>query len=350
MQAVVYKEFGPPEVLHLADRPKPVPKDSEVLIRVHATSVAYGDLIARNFRNITLREFHMPILLLLPSRMHFGISKPKINVLGSEFAGEIEAVGSAVKRFKVADQVMGYLGQRMGGYAEYVCMPADGLMALKPANMTYTEAAAVPYGAIMATSLLRKGNLQQGHKVLINGASGGIGSAAVQLAKYQGAEVTGVCGAARLEYVEALGADHVVDYGKDDFTQNGETYDLIFDVLGMSSFARCKNSLKPNGIYLLASFKSKALLQMLWTRLVGSKKVICGFASEKAEDLDFVSSLIEAGKYKSIVDRCFAIDQADEAHRYAESGQKQGSVVIILVPQDTTRGAPPQVLESSLTA
>ena len=262
--------------------------------------------------------------------MHFGFAKPKVNILGSEFAGEIEAVGNAVTRFKVGDQVMGYLGQRMGAYAEYLCMPEDKTLAIKPANMTYVEAAAVPYGAIMATSLLRKGNLQRGHKVLINGASGGIGSAAVQIAKYYGAEVTGVCGAPRLQYVRSLGADQVIDYAEEDFTQNGETYDLIFDILGKSSFARCRNSLGQNGTYLLASFKMKPLFQMLQTKMVGSQKVVCAFASEKPEELVFIRELIEAGKFRSIIDRCYPLQQAAEAHRYVESGQKTGSVVITM--------------------
>ena len=223
---------------------------------------------------------------------------------------------------------MGYLGQRMGAYAEYLCMPEDGMLAIKPANMTYEEAAAVPYGAIMAMSLLERGNIQSGHKVLINGASGGIGSAAVQLAKHYGAEVTGVCGAPRLEYVQALGADHVIDYTQEDFTRNGEVYDLIFDVLGKSSFSRCKNSLTPNGIYLLASFKMKPLFQMIRTKLSGSQKVICAMASEKSEYLDSVRELIEAGQFKSIIDQCYPLEQAAEAHRYAESGRKKGNVVI----------------------
>jgi len=328
MKAVVYTEFGPPDVLQLKEVQKPAPKDNEVLIRVHAAPVSYGDLAARNFKNISSREFNMPLPLLLPTRMYFGFTKPKISILGSEFAGEVESAGRDVKLFKAGDQVMGYLGQRMGAYAEYLCMPESGSLAIKPANMTYAEAAAVPYGAIIATSLLGKGNLQRGHKVLINGASGGIGSAAVQIARYYGAEVTGVCGTPRLEYVKSLGADRVIDYTEEDFAQNGETYDLIFDILGRSSYSRCKNSLKPKGIYLLASFKMKALLQMLWTGMVGSKKVICVLSSEKSEDLVFVKELIEAGKYKSVVDRCYPLEQAAEAHRYAESGLKRGQVVI----------------------
>jgi NADPH:quinone reductase-like Zn-dependent oxidoreductase len=281
----------------------------------------------------------MPLLFWLFARMAFGVRKPRVNILGSEFAGEVEAVGCAVTRFKPGDQVMGYLGQRMGAYAEYVCMAENGSLALKPANMSYAEAAAVPYGALMAPSLLHRADIQPGHKVLIVGSSGGIGSAAVQLAKHYGAEVTGVCGAPRLDYVKALGADHVVDYASEDFTRNGETYDLIFDVLGKSSFERCKGSLKPDGIYLLASFKTKALLQMLWTKIAGilpgqqaGQKVICAMASENAESLVFVKELVEAGKFKTLIDRCFPMDQAAEAHRYAESGHKQGAVVITIDP------------------
>src|SRR5512147_2349803 len=210
-------------------------------------------------------------------------------------AGEIEAAGKDVKRFKKGDQVFGYPGQSFGAYAEYLCMPEDGVLTTKPANLTYEEAATIPYGAIMALSLLRKANIQPGQKVLINGASGGMGSAAVQIAKHFGAEVTGVCGTPRLEFVKSLGADKVIDYTKEDFTQNGETYDLIFDILGKSSFSQLKGSLKPNGIYLLASFKMKSLFQMLWTSLTGSKqKVICAFANEKPEDLVFIKELVEA--------------------------------------------------------
>ena len=209
--------------------------------------------------------------------------------------------------------------------------PKSGTVALKPSNLSYEEAATLPYGAIMATSLLGKANIQRGQKVLINGASGGIGSMAVQLAKHFGAEVTGVCGTPRLEFVKSLGADKVIDYTKEDFTQNGETYDLIFDILGRSSFSKLKRSLKPNGIYLLASFKMKALLQMLWTSITGSKqKVICAFANETPESLVFVKKLVEEGKIKAIVDKSFPMEQAAEAHRYVEDGHKQGNVVITI--------------------
>lgn len=330
MKAVIYTEFGPPDVLQLTDVPAPTPKDNEVLIRVHATSVAYGDLLARDFAHVTAREFNMPRPLLLPMRLQFGLRKPKVNILGSEFAGQVEAAGRTVTRFKPGDRVMGYLGPRMGAYAEYVCMPENGPLAMMPANMTAAEAAAVPYGAIMAIGLLRHGHIQPGHRVLINGASGGIGSAAVQIAKSRGAEVTGVCGTPRVAYVQALGADHIIDYTREDFTQMGERYDLIIDVLGRTSFDRCRGSLTPNGVYLLASFKTKALAQMLRTKLGSGQKVICALASENAESLVFVKDLIEAGKFKMPIDRCFPLAQAAEAHRYVESGSRTGPVVLVV--------------------
>ena len=334
MKAIVYTEYGPPDVLQIKEVEKPTPKDNEILVRIYATPVNFGDILARNFKSISPREFTMPLPLWLPTRMHFGFTKPKINILGSEFAGKIETAGKDVKRFRKGDQVFGYRGMSMGTNAEYLCMPEEGLVAIKPANMTYEEAAAVPYGAIMALSLLRKANIQSGQKILINGASGGIGSAAVQLAKYFGAEVTGVCGTPRLELVRSLGADKVIDYTKEDFTQSGETYHLIFDILGKSSFSRCKNSLKQNGIYLLASFKMKQLFQMLWTSMVGSKKVICALATEKVEDLVFIKELVEAGKIKSIIDRRYPLEQAAEAHRYVETGLEKGKVVITLEHND----------------
>lgn len=330
MKAILYTEYGPPNVLQLRDVEKPAPKDNEMLIRIHATPVNYGDTLARNFREVSPLKFNMPFFFWLPARIVFGISKPKINILGSELAGQIEAVGKDVKRFKKGDPVFGYRGQSMGANAEYLCMPEDGLVTIKPTNMTYAEAAAVPYGALTALNLLRKVNIQPGQKVLINGASGGIGSAAVQLAKHFGAEVTGVCSTPRLEFVKSLGADKVIDYTKEDFTQNGETYDLIFDILGRSSFSRCKSSLNENGRYLLASFKMKQLFQMLWTSMIGNKKVICALSGEKLEDLLFIKELVEAGKIKSVIDRRYPLEQTAEAHRYIETGHKKGNVVITL--------------------
>jgi NADPH:quinone reductase-like Zn-dependent oxidoreductase len=328
MKAIVYTEYGTPDVLQIKEVEKPVPGDNEILVRVHATSVNIGDLWARNFKEITPSKFSMPFPLWLPAKMYFGFTKPRGHILGSEFAGEVEATGRDVKRFKPGDQVFGYRGQSMGAYAEYLCIPEDGLVALKPTNMTYPEAAAVPYGALTALSLLRKANIQPGQKVLINGASGSIGAAAVQLAKYFGAEVTGVCGTPRLELVRALGADQVIDYTRNDFTKNGETYDLIFDILGKSSFSRCQNSLKPNGLYLLASFKTGQLLQMYRTSRKPGKKVICALSSENPKDLIFIKELVEAGKIKSILDRCYPLEQTAEAHRYVETGCKTGSVMI----------------------
>jgi NADPH:quinone reductase-like Zn-dependent oxidoreductase len=336
MKAIVYTKYGPPDVLELKEVAKPIPKDNEILIRVYATPVNYGDITARNFKNISPRKFTMPFPLWLPTRIFFGIRKPRKKILGSEFAGEIEAVGKDVKLFRKDDQVFGYLGPSLGANAEYLCMPEDGSVAIKPANMTYEEAAAVPYGALMALSLLRKVNIQSGQKVLINGASGGIGSAAVQLAKYFGAEVTGVCSTPRLELVKFLGADKVIDYTKEDFTTSGETYDLIFDILGKSSFSRCKSSLKKNGRYLLASFKMRQLFQMLWTKIKGSKKVICALATDKTEDLIFIKELVEAGKIKSVIDRRYPLEQTAEAHRYVEKGLKKGHVVITLEHNNKT--------------
>ncbi len=328
MKAIVYTEYGPPDVLQLKEVAKPAPKDNEILIRNYATSVNYGDMVARKFSKISPQEFNMPLPFLIPARMVFGFRKPKKQILGSEFAGEIETIGKDVKRFSVGDQVFGYSGQSMGADAEYLCMPEDGEVAIKPTNMSYEEAAVVPYGAITALNLLRKAPIQSGQKVLINGASGSIGLAAVQLAKHYGADVTGVCSTPRMDLVKSLGADKVIDYTKEDFTQSGETYDLIFDILGRSSFSRCKRSLKPNGRYLLASFKMKQFGQMVWTSMVGSKKVICALAPEKSGDLPHIKELIEAGKIKAAIDKRFPLAQAAEAHRYVEKGYKKGHIVI----------------------
>jgi NADPH:quinone reductase-like Zn-dependent oxidoreductase len=330
MKAIVCAKFGPPEVLQLKEVGKPTPKDHEVLIHVHATSVNFGDMMARNFRGISPREFHMPFLFWLMAKLSLGHNQPKFTILGNEFSGEVEAAGKDVKRFKPGDQVFGHLGMGFGAYAEYLCAPEDGVLALKPNNITYEEAAVVPYGAIMALNLLAKVNIRPGQKVLVNGASGAIGSAAVQIARHLGAEVTGVCGTPRLEFVRSLGANRVIDYTQEDFTQNGETYDLIFDVLGKSSFSHCKNSLKPNGVLLYASFKMKQLGQMLWTSITHGKKVICALAPGGADDLMSVKELIQAGKIKAIIDRRYPLDQTADAHRYVEEGMRRGSVVITM--------------------
>jgi NADPH:quinone reductase-like Zn-dependent oxidoreductase len=333
MKAVVYSEYGSPDVLKLKDIEKPVPETNEILVKIHASQVNYGDLTARNFRNISSRDFNMPLPLWLPARMAFGFLKPRINILGSEFSGVIEAIGKDVKRFTKGDPVYGYRGMSMGANAEYLCISENSIVAHKPSNMSHEEASTIPYGAIMALNLLRKVNIQKGDKVLINGASGGIGSLAVQLARYYGAEVTGVCGTPRMEMVKDLGDDKVIDYTKEDFTENGEMYDLIFDILGRSSFSRCRKSLKENGRYLLASFKMKQLFQMLWTNITGGnrKKVICAMAAEKAENLVFIKELVESGDIRSVIDRCYPLKKTAEAHRYVENGDKKGSVVISVV-------------------
>ncbi|HEX7556586.1 MAG TPA: NAD(P)-dependent alcohol dehydrogenase [Leptolinea sp.] len=328
MKAIVYTEYGSPEVLQVKEVTKPVPGDNDVLVRVRATSVNYGDLTARNFKNIPPRDFNMPFLIWIFAKLSFGLSNPKNAILGSEFAGEIESTGKNVTKFNPGDPVFGYLGERMGAYAEYVCVPEDGVLAIKPINLSFDEAASIPYGAIMAYHLLKKVNVHDGQKVLINGASGGIGSAAVQIAKFTGAEVTGVCATPRLEYVKLLGADKVIDYTKEDFTQNGVSYDLIFDILGKRPFSQCKNSLKPEGILLYSSFKMRHLFDMLRTSKSTGQRAICAIAPGSLEDLLAVKELIEAGKIKTIIDKQFPMEQAAEAHRYVEQGLKKGSVVI----------------------
>jgi NADPH:quinone reductase-like Zn-dependent oxidoreductase len=329
MKAVVYKEYGPPEVLQLQEVEKPAPNEDQVLIKVHATLVSFGQVIARDF-TFSPREFWLPILLLPIARMEIGFRRPKHEILGSEFAGEIESVGQDVKSFKQGDQVFGF-GSSFGAYAEYVCMPEDGVLALKPANMTYEEAAAVPHGALTALFFITKASIQPGEKVLINGASGGIGQFAVQLAKTFGAEVTGVCSTTKLELVRSLGADEVIDYTQDDFTKNGQTYDVIFDTARVTSFSRCKSSLKRNGRYLLAVFGMRELVQMLWTSMVrAGKKVICGMAPIKKQDLIFLKGLVEAGKLRTVIDRRYPLEQTAEAHSYFESGRRKGYVVVTL--------------------
>jgi NADPH:quinone reductase-like Zn-dependent oxidoreductase len=274
----------------------------------------------------------MPILIGLPMRMYVGLTKPKrITILGQEFAGEIEAIGKDVKRFRAGDQVFGTTGLGFGAYAEYICVSetsAMGVLAIKPANMTCEEAAAVPTGGLEALHFIRKGNIQSGEKVLILGAGGSIGTFAVQLARYFGAEVTGVDSTGKLEMLRSIGADHVIDYTQEDFTRSGETYDIIFDVPGKSSFSGSIRSLKQNGRYLLANPGLSHTLQGPWASMRSGKKVILGAAGQKTEDLIFLRDLIEAGQIKTVIDRRYPLEQIAEAHRYVETGQKQGNVVI----------------------
>jgi len=331
MKAIIYKEYGGPEVLQIEEVPKPVPKDNELLVKVHASSVNFGDLLARNFKNTPMSKFYMPTPLWFPVKIAFGWSKPKVRILGSEFSGVIESVGGTVTKFKVGDEVFGYPGMKMGAYAEYLVIREDKMVGLKPENMSHVEAAGIPYGLIMANDHLRKVNIQPGQKVLVNGASGGIGSAGVQLAKQYGAEVTGVCSTKRVDFVKALGADQVIDYTKEDFTRSGKEFDVIYDILGKRSFSKVKGSLRENGIYLLASFKTGKIFQMLTTKLFGHKKVICAFASEDPGEMKTFKDLVENGKIKAVLDRTFSMEEASEAHRYVESGNKKGNVVISMV-------------------
>lgn len=330
MKAIVCTEFGSPDVLRLEETSRPEPGRGEILVRVRATSVNFGDIMARSFRSVTPRNFHMPWLFWLFTKLALGWRKPKVRVLGNEFAGDVVSVGRDVKRFQVGDQVFGYTGQRFGAYAEFLGLSEKAAVALKPANLSYEEAAVIPYGAIMALPLLRRANLRPGRRILINGASGGIGSAAVQIAKHLGADVTAVCGGPRLEYVRALGADRAFDYAEQDFTRGRETYDVVFDVLGLVPFSRGRASLEPRGVLLYASFKARHLLAMARTSVSGGRRAVCALAPGSLQDLLAVKELVEEGKLKAIIDRRFTMEEAAEAHRYVETGQKRGSVVISL--------------------
>jgi len=325
MKAIVHTKFGPADELQLQAVDKPTPRDNDVLIKVHASSVTSTDCNARNFTFVTK-------VFLLPARLfYFGVFKPRIKILGTDLAGEIDAVGKDVTRFKKGDPVFGTLGIAFGAHAEYACMPEKGVLAVKPGNMVWEEAASVFLGAHTALFFLRdKGHVRAGQKVLIYGASGGVGTFAVQLAKYLGAEVTGVCSTTNVEMVKSLGADKVIDYTKEDFTRSGKTYDLIFDTVGKASFARCKSSLKQNGIFLTTLMGLPEILQIIWTSIIGAKKIKSGVAVERLEDLYFFKKLIEAGKLKAVLDRCYPLEQTAEAFRYVENGHKKGNVVITI--------------------
>jgi NADPH:quinone reductase-like Zn-dependent oxidoreductase len=333
VKAIVWTKYGPPEVLQLQEVEKPAPKEDEVLIRIVATTVTAGDC--------ELRSLKLPLLMSLPLRIWLGLRKPRgTTIPGTELAGEIEAVGKDVKRFKKGDQVFGSAGMSFGANAEYICLPEEpgemeGGVAIKPANMTYEEAATVPFGGRDALHFLRKGNIQSGQKILINGAGGSIGTFAIQLAKYFGAEVTGVDSTGKLDMLRSIGADQVIDYTQKDFTTTGEIYDVIFDVVGTISFSRSDKSLKQNGTYLLANPGSQ-MVQGLWTRMTSSKKVIMETSSGTIADLIFLRRLIEEGKIRTVIDRTYPLEQIAEAHRYVETGQKKGNVVITVEHNNKT--------------
>jgi NADPH:quinone reductase-like Zn-dependent oxidoreductase len=318
MKAIVYKKFGSPDVFEPLDLEKPTPEPSEVLIKVFATTVTTADCMMR--RGDTFL-----------SRILLGLNKPKkkYQILGTEFSGEIVEVGSKVNKYKQGDEVYAFRGFGTGCYAQYKCMNENGSLAIKPVNMTFEEAASVVDGASTALFFLKeKANIQKGQKVLINGASGSIGTFAVQLVKYFGGEVTGVCSTKNIELIRSLGADKVVDYTKEDFENTGDTYDIIFDTVGKSSFEQSREALKPGGKYISTVMSLKLVIQALLTKLVNKKRVIFAMSINKTDALNFIRTLIEEGKLKTIIDRQYLLEELREAHAYVEKGHKKGNVVI----------------------
>ena len=330
MKAVLHTGYGPPEELKLAEVEKPVPRDNEILIRIHATTVTTSDC---NIRNLTF----VPKSLAPLIRLKFGIRKPKNKVIGFDLAGDVEAIGKAVTRFNTGDRVFGTTEPAYGAHAEYICLPEDGVLAEKPTNLTYEEAAAIPVIANTALHFIRDlGGIRAGQKVLINGASGGIGTYAVQLAKHYGAEVTGVCSTTNVELVKSLGADKIIDYTAEDFAasashESGGIYDVVFDAVGKSSYSRCKALLREKGIYLATLPKLAVLLQMMWTSKSAAKKVKMEGAPAKVDNLVYLRELAQAGTLIPVIDRRYPLERIAEAFKYVEQGHKKGNVVINVV-------------------
>ena len=325
MKAIVYSKYGPPDVVALAGVPKPVPSDHEVLVRIHATTVTTGDWRARSLQ--------LPAGFGLFGRLFFGVFGPRKPILGTELAGEVEAVGSAVTRFKAGDQVFAFTGASYGCHAEYRTMAEDGLIARKPANLSFEEAATLSFGGMNALTFLRdKAGIKHGDSALIVGASGGVGSAAVQLAKHFGAQVTGVCSTANLELVRSIGADKVIDYTREDFAKARETYDIILDTTGTTTFARCENVLKEGGRLVTVQGSLAQALGMERPSKASGKRVIAGVATMKAEDMQLLARLAERGELKPVIDRCYPLESAAKAHAYVDTGRKRGSVVLSVRP------------------
>lgn len=320
MKAIVYTKYGAPDVLHLKEVEKPVPKDNEILIKIHATTVTTGDLRARSL--------NMPTGFGLAGRLFFGVSGPRQPILGTELAGIIESVGKDVTKFKIGNEVFAFGDAGMGCYAEYKCMPEDGLVELKPNNLTFEEAAAISFGGTTALSFFRKGKLKSSEKVLVNGASGGVGTAAVQLAKHFGAEVTGICSTKNVELVKALGAANVIDYTQEDITQNSGLYDIIVDTVGNLPFSRSKLLLKETGRLLQVLGGLPDMLKIPWALITTRKKIIAGPTEVRKQDLHFLANLAKAGEFKPVIDQRFPLEQISEAHRYVDKGHKRGNVVI----------------------
>jgi NADPH:quinone reductase-like Zn-dependent oxidoreductase len=320
MKAIVYEKYGPPDVLRLTEVAKPKAKDNELLIEVRATTASSGD--AR------LRAMNVPVGFGFVGRLAFGVFAPRQQILGAELSGVIVAVGKNVTRFEVGVPVFAMSGARMGCYAEFRALPEDGAVVKKPANLTFEEAAALSFGGTTALSFFRRGALRSGERILINGASGAVGTAAVQLAKHFGAHVTGVCSTGNVELVRSLGADAVIDYTKEDFTRNGEAYDLIMVTAGTTPLSRSKDSLKPGGRLLLVLGGLPDLLAAPWVNMTTDKRIVAGPASERAEDLRLLAELAEQGKYKPVIDRSYPLERIVEAHAYVDTGRKKGNVVV----------------------